>query len=392
MRDKKKMAKTLGDRLRGDGIKSLSVGKRDTPLWKGPYEDGITQSMLGRFLVCKERFRLYVCEGLKTSTGFDHKIEYGNMWHFCEELYHKGEPLHIINMLLIDYCRKLHETYPTAGEQIDKWYNVCWIQFPLYVEYWKRYNRTNNIYSLIEEKVFKCRYLLPSGRVVVLRGKIDSSHHKNKGIWLQENKTKGDIREDNIRRQLRCDLQTMIYLVALEDIKKEETVRGVFPYTKQSVNERWYSPIDGVLYNVVRRPLSGGKGTIIQKKGSKNVPPESKSQYYKRLQGVIKEDISSYFMRWEVPVTSNDVKNFKDRVLNPILEHLCDWWDWISYCYQECKSPFISNGTNNIHWLHPFGVSNTLNEGGSSDMDSFLETGNEVGLIEVNNLFPELDV
>ncbi len=33
------------------------------PVWKGPEVDGVTQSLLSRYLTCKERFRLLVIEG-----------------------------------------------------------------------------------------------------------------------------------------------------------------------------------------------------------------------------------------------------------------------------------------------------------------------------------------
>jgi hypothetical protein len=44
-----------------------------------------------------------------------------------------------------------------------------------------------------------------------------------------------------------------------------------------------------------------------------------------------------------------------------------------------------------IHWRHPFGVYDALNEGGSSDLDEYLETGSTVGLEKASTLFPELE-
>jgi hypothetical protein len=42
------------------------------------------------------------------------------------------------------------------------------------------------------------------------------------------------------------------------------------------------------------------------------------------------------------------------------------------------------------HWQHPFGVYNVLDEGGSSDLDNYLESGTEIGLARTTNLYPEL--
>src|SRR6185369_9120155 len=65
-------------------------------VWAGPMDagptGGITQSLLSMFLVCRERFRLRVIEGLHSFDRFNHRIEYGSMWHICEEV-HAGKPV-----------------------------------------------------------------------------------------------------------------------------------------------------------------------------------------------------------------------------------------------------------------------------------------------------------
>ena len=55
------------------------------PAWKGPVEDGITFSLLSRWVVCRERFRLQAIEGLKEDEGFVAPIEFGSLWHEAEE-------------------------------------------------------------------------------------------------------------------------------------------------------------------------------------------------------------------------------------------------------------------------------------------------------------------
>jgi hypothetical protein len=393
MRPPAKQSKSLAERLKERRV--TVVGEKKGPrhtLWKGPEVDGITQSMLSRFLVCRERFRLSVCEGLRTEEGFQHKMEYGNMWHVCEEHHAAGESWDVISLMLKKYCQDLCKVYTTQQEQIDKWYHVCKIQFPIYVEFWRKRTKAVKRKPLLEEKVFDCPYSLPSGRVIRLRGKWDSVHlaglNPNYGIWLQENKTKGDIKEEIIRRQLKFDLQTMLYLVALQEWQRLDDY-GTPIRTSDAVDH----PIKGVLYNVVRRPLSGGKGTIVQKKGSKNIRPETKDEYYKRLQDIIVEDQASYFMRWEVSISQEDIEAFKTRFLDPMLTQLCEWWDWVSTCYEIGSDPFggADGGfTNWLHYQHPYGVTNILNEGGSTDLDEHLATGSTVGLRKIDSLFPEL--
>ncbi len=45
---------------------------------------------------------------------------------------------------------------------------------------------------------------------------------------------------------------------------------------------------------------------------------------------------------------------------------------------------------SDVSYQTRLGISNVLDEGGSSDLDEYLLTGSEAGLERTNNLFPEL--
>ena len=53
------------------------------PLWEGPAgtgpNGGITFSLLSRFLVCRERFRVHAVLGLRPADDFNHRLEFGSM-------------------------------------------------------------------------------------------------------------------------------------------------------------------------------------------------------------------------------------------------------------------------------------------------------------------------
>ncbi len=332
---------SLADFLRNAKIKSPKP--RSEPLWKGPEVDGITFSLLNRFLQCRERFRLYVVEGLRPADTFNHRIEYGNMWHVCEEALasersHFGEVVGttLWEDNLREYAQELCQRYPLEQSQIDHWYNVCKTQLPLYVKYWSKHPDVKERTPLLQEQVFDVPYKLPSGRTVRLRGKWDAvdliGKGKGAGVFLQENKTKGQIDEGQIKRQLTFDLQTMLYLVALQNI--DEDVRW-FEMPAGSAMLARDKPLLGVRYNVVRRPLSGGKGSIVQHKGkparklksgktSPAKPAETKESYYGRLKTIIAESPAEYFMRWQVLVSPADIQRFRRECLDPILEQLVD--------------------------------------------------------------------
>ena len=123
-------------KLKGQRLKKIKIDNK--PLWGGPEEEGITQSMIQNFLRCRERFRLKVIEGLGPVESFVKAIEYGNLWHACEEeiAFPQGEGVGWEKRLLQE-AQKLCKKFPTQQEEIDKWYNVCKVQFPVYREFWK---------------------------------------------------------------------------------------------------------------------------------------------------------------------------------------------------------------------------------------------------------------
>ena len=349
--------------------------KRAEPLWKGPEVDGITYSLLSRFLVCRERFRLLVVEGLRPKDEFNHRLEYGQMWHVCEEALASNSPHkdHGWEFFLVEYCKGLCKKYPTSQEQIDNWYGICKTQFPAYVSWWSKHPDVVARTPLLQEQVFSVPCQLPSGRTVKLRGKLDSVDLIGKGngagIYLQENKTKSRVDERQLKRQLTFDLQTMLYLVALERFlpgfcSMDHGLAGDKP-----------PPILGVRYNVVKRPA--------QYRGKK----ETAEGFRSRLSAIIADSPQDFFMRFKVEVTTDDIAKFRRQCLDPILEQLCDWWEWIG----NEPDPFQPDVNGNIcHWRHPFGVWNVLDEGGSSELDEHLATGSTVGLERAERLFEEL--
>ena len=383
---------------------------------------GVTQSMLGDWIFCRERARVKYIEGLRSHNTFNHRIEYGSMWHLLEECHaspeHEGRDGKVE---LRDYCKELCQQYPTQQTEIQKWYNVVLVQFPIYAEWWAKHPDVVDRTPLLQEHVFKVPYKLPSGRTVWLRGKFDSVDLVGKrdkaGIWLQENKSKSDIDQAQLQRQLLFDMQTMLYLVALTEMDWDadrgkdgaSVANGGFLASKGGVAVRsmiggkqkcTVYPVRGVRYNVIRRPLSGGTGSIVRHKPSKKNPAgETEKEYYARLGTIIKESHGPsfglpegqhhFFARWKVDVTPTDIERFKKRFLDPVLSQLCDWYECVTSCSGD---PFeFCNKHRGLHFQFPFGTYNPLTDGGgSTDLDEYINSGNSAGLTKVNVLFSEL--
>lgn len=385
--------------------------KRTGPLWKGPCADGplggVTQSMLQKFLVCRERFRARYVVGLEPLDQWDKRTGYGDMWHVCEEAlagegclssagrsWHDALDEHVTNLLRINQGPR--------REDIVKWANVCRVQFPVYVEYWSKHPDVVNRVPMVQEEPFDVRYLLPSGRSVRLRGKFDSVDRIGDALWLQENKTRGDIDEESVRRQLGFDLQTNVYLIALESWLRDRHSED------DSDRGDWLrKTIRGVRYNVVRRPLSGGRGMIVKHKAkatkerrhkktgavlepSRVTPAETDAEFYERLRrDYIAADPSYWFFRVRSEVSAADLAAFRRQCLDPVLEQLCWWYDEVVGV--DTAETAAVYGYPPSSFRYPYGVYNDLDDSSSSPYDAYLETGSEVGLRRVDTLFKELN-
>ena len=362
------------------------------PVWKGPQsaesQGGISQSMLQDYLSCRERFRVYVIEGLYQPEGFSAPLEMGNLWHAAEEAFANRATDAQADLFssadgdwqtaLQQYADQLSQKYPFDRDKVLHWYGMVQAQFPYYVSWWRSHPDMEKRTPLLSEQTFKVPYRLPSGRTVYLRGKWDSvdlvTEGESAGIWVQENKTKSSIDEGKISRQLKYDLQTSCYLTTLQKSAKIAD--------SQADGWAWTKPIRGVRYNVIRRSAHKTVDSMLKK---------------------LNEDISTgrgreWFDRWNVGITAQDLANFKRWTLDPLLENLCDDYEWWSDCYENRSDQFDFQRRQqkypshaNRHFVYPYGVYNTVADGGFGEVDHYILTGRDTGLARATEMFPELN-
>lgn len=314
--------------------------KRKQPAWD-LYRDGISYSLLSRFINCRERFRIYTVEGLAPA-GTTDSLEFGTIFHKLLEHHAGGSTFPQLERMIYQ------------DKQNSFLGNMALSIFRIYVDTWK--DQDASLKYVSQEEVFRTPIYLPSGRKVDLRGKFDEVFRDQGKLWLQENKTKSQIDEISLEHTLPFDLQTMLYCHCIRAIYKEAPA--------------------GVLYNIIRKP------------GLKQKVKETDSDFLKR----IVEDINSrpewYFVRYRISFGQNDIDNFAKQTLYPLLEQVCLWWESIK------ANPFQpwtqqDGSTNPHHFSRPFGVYDSFRNGRGEYFD-LITRGVDHGLALIETVFPEL--
>jgi len=172
----------------------------------------------------------------------------------------------------------------------------------------------------------------------------------------------------------------------------------------------------GVRYNVVRRPLSGGKGSItphkakskqarVSKKDGRileegySIPAETDAQFYERLRrDYIAAEPDYWFFRVLSRVSAADIGAFRRTCLDPVLENLADDWQWWEWCLRKGHDHWDYTTRSNVfpahdrrHYRMPFGTYNQVTEAGATEYDEFMDCGSEAGLRRADKLFTELE-
>lgn len=360
-------------------------------VWDGPCNDGtnggVTQSLLNFYLMDLERFRIRTMEGLVEEPTFQHRLEYGNLWHIAEENYAAGKPY---EAEVLKYAKYLMTKHRSQQSEILKWYNIVLATFPNYIKKWGKEKEQK---SLLQEEVFHVPYKLScSGRTVWLRGKFDSVHLFPKYLELQENKTPGDPNVEQIKRMLQFELQTMVYVIALQEYLKTVGIEE----DKSRKVKLTALPIR-VKYNIARRPLSGGKHSIKQKKD------QTETEFYQELSERIASDLDFFFIRFDSQISEYDITRFKRTCLDPVLENLCDDYEWWNDCYRSklsSKNELYDTTRRSTcfpehirrHYILPFGMYHPIAEGKGTYVDEYILSGGKStrGLVTDKQLFPEL--
>jgi hypothetical protein len=349
-----------------------------------------------------------VCGAVEKET-FNVPLTVGDAFHNAIEAYALGQiSSRKAGEKIKEYFHRETLKNPSCTHTAGYWSRIAYDQFLAYCQVWAKEDASFE--SLAEEQSFCFPYTLPSGRVIYRRGKIDgiiqTKNDGRKGTYLFEHKIKGEIDAKNLGETLAQNLQVMFYM----------------PPAYQFCEERGLPKPDGVLYNVIQRPLSGRKHSIKQKKGRKVKDKktglteikgaETGEQYYQRLAEMYPKHPEDFFFRWRISISEEEVTRFNRECLDPMLEQMCDWWDSIQgnpmdpwntdsvkavqgyepYSQTDPYPTFLESVRvpNKLHYRTPFGMFNKLAKGLVGDYQAYLTKGDKTSLQKITTVFPEL--
>lgn len=271
--------------------------------------DGITQSMITRFMRCPYMGILGMAgwEG----RSVEDRVRLGNICHHVlEGLYAGHEPSEREIDWLLDEAReklRLGENRDAEGVEIDL--AKAEVLMKRYIVAWP--DDFNGKVFLESEMIFDVQW-----NGFRLRGKIDALYlDKKDARWFMEHKARGRVVEDKLLTILAVDFQTQFYLTAWEAWKGQR--------------------LRGNQYNIVRNP------------GTRPHVGEDLLTYKTRLRTEVAKKPAYYFVRFPISYTNKDRDEFEGELITKLayIERLvegkqppfrvqtaCDGCDYVDLC------------------------------------------------------------
>ena len=258
---------------------------------------GITSSMLGTWLECKQKAKLSQDRWTKTRTGG--ALRRGSMAHaVLEECYNQQQAgkkmgpkkvARIVDKIFNDFQDKEGKRW-SVGEIAE--FEMLWAQASAVLPAYFKHYKDRFKWVGVEQK-FSVPLEVEGVGEVTLRGMRDGAFKLKKKFWLFETKTRARIDEWAIVDTLSRDLQVNVYLLSLW------LESGKLP--------------SGVLYNVIRWP------------GLKQKKDESSLDFRERIAEHIAKDPEHYFKRFEIVTDEEELTTFREELEG----HLREIHEWV---------------------------------------------------------------
>lgn len=257
--------------------------------WKGP-EDGITQSIINRFLECPYNFYLYAGLGLQDPEEYNANLTWGDSFHIGLEHLIRGDSIEVSTKHMLEYLKEEYPqsgpTFPHSMSHMIRLYDLSYLG----KEEW------------LTEQEFCEPYTLPNGRKIILRGKLDG--HNISKTRAVEHKCKKRHDKIKLRHEIYKDTQICLYslitgirewqydVIKIPDIQYSPPVKRLTETFANQV-KRWYEEIDFGDYPINKK---------------------------KRL----------WIDQFPVYLSEDNILQFQKRVLDPVLLRMCKWYDKVT--------------------------------------------------------------
>lgn len=267
--------------------------------WKGPYEEGVTQSLINRFLVCPYRFYIYTMLGLDENKELHPNLIWGSV-------YHKGLEYLIKNpKLSSDFTDSDWEVVDKAVDDcLDKDYPNAPVTYRITIKRMLRLydDGYKERHEFNTEVVFKESYKLPGYGNIKLRGMADGLS-LDKSV-LVEHKCKGKIEGQLSRLETPVDFQVQLYCLMLGP-------REVIYDLIRIPEAQFFMP-----KRRVHEKIASYANSLIDDRKHGDFPVGPNKHLWLDQHTTFQDDVS--------------IEDFTKFSFNPILVKLCKWWDRVN--------------------------------------------------------------
>lgn len=327
-----------------------------SPAWSGPEVGGITQSLVSTFITCPFQFYLYAYCGLQESKPLEPNLIWGDILHKGLEHRIRGDSLEDSITKMYHYQLKFYPTAPASYRYTTR--NMLAV-YPI---------KNLEKYGPIETEVgIDQPHLLHNGRTIKIRGKIDMLPSNHSMIGDHKGKGKHAASPDAIKAEISEDFQMNFYAHAKGNI------------------ENW-------IYDIIRIPEALPRTP--QRKVSQS-PEEWANWIFHTYSNVqFGFPIIKHPGLWtnQIPhfQPAEDIEWYVTTTINPLLEKICVWWDYVTSPGFDPMNPACYNHIFYKAPVRNFNPTSTYSY--KCKFHAFL-TGKEAfeNLIRVPSFYPELE-
>jgi len=282
-------------------------------VWKGPL-DGVSQSLINKFLGCPFRFYLYSILGVQDDRPPNLNLIWGNAFHKglekVFEYYKDGSSPKSVDDDCLEYVT------PFILADIEKMSEGA--QIPNTVLHSIRqmlliYPLPQETGEITPEITFCEKHPLPSGREVTFRGKIDGLGPTT----LIEHKCKGKFDALQTLKETPFDLQTTLYC--------------------------WFSERQNVVYDLIRIP----EAQYFSPKPTKDEKPENFTYRIFNNYCGTNYPIRRYRKYWidqlNIPLPRSQQEQTFRKTIEPLVERMWDWYQYVTQPGFDIENPIWYN-------------------------------------------------